>query len=720
MPRVRVAIRLRFTKLPNVTGERVFKDALTFAEPEDCSYQDLSDLVEKKLTFMEVPPSDFTVLFREDNGDLVVVDTAYFSELLQQWKRTAEQTRMTRPLQEAQNPFTEDENSRGSGHSGSSESVLEAAAVTFEVEVNKIRSLVSLDGGLSGELAPVPTVAVGGVASPVVPGTVGGPVARQVPLTAENLAKATLRLTPPVIMSGSDTLQPTTTGPLASPSSSPFSHVFVGDLTCPPASPSFLLRCVVLAVRFKMPRPDVTVAEIDLCDAVHPSQQITAVTFDATVQKAIRENLRSDHRQVVELSQLYVRRKNDVDRRFQTNAHPLLLRMDRGSRITVIRILPVPVALQPEAVVTVSDTAQRTTSVVNLCDLVGTARGSPGSSLAHLAPTAAFPLSGGSTSNSCSGVAPALAAASSSSSSSHSGGQRRTVFSFVSGGGSSGSGGGGAPVAGVIPSLLGQQLRSQQEQYVNRRPVEEELPFEPGVPHVTRRDVRQREPLVEQHTNKEVLRKERIRRRVEVSQTCLLCGLNCEEEEACMAKVRRLLEASSRNRGKQIPTIEALKAALSDRRGVPPGKTPTRLLSQATFVDLVTKSVHTVHIRCAHLCTSYQSGKDLEDFVLCELNMQVCTLCGLPGATVSCYHPDCNEMYHTVCALYSGGYVNFGKKDPYLPCPACPRHTQVVVSTSRKQDVLLTDPSCWEDGIAFDSRVVESTDLRDPDQNGGE
>uniref|UniRef100_A0A0A9XZ74 Transcription factor 20 n=1 Tax=Lygus hesperus TaxID=30085 RepID=A0A0A9XZ74_LYGHE len=65
--------------------------------------------------------------------------------------------------------------------------------------------------------------------------------------------------------------------------------------------------------------------------------------------------------------------------------------------------------------------------------------------------------------------------------------------------------------------------------------------------------------------------------------------------------------------------------------------------------------------------------------VLCDLAMQVCSLCGLAGATVACYHPDCGEMYHMVCALFSNGYVNFGQKDPYLPCPACPRHTLVKI-----------------------------------------
>jgi hypothetical protein len=130
-----------------------------------------------------------------------------------------------------------------------------------------------------------------------------------------------------------------------------------------------------------------------------------------------------------------------------------------------------------------------------------------------------------------------------------------------------------------------------------------------------------------------------------------------------------------------------------------------------------------VHPRCAHLCSAYQSGTELEDIAECELDMNVCALCGMPGACVACYHPQCKEVYHVVCALYSGGYVNFGQRDPFLPCPACPRHTQVPMSKKRREvgsNVLHVDHSCWEDGVAFDSRVVESTDLRDPDENDGQ
>lgn len=100
-----------------------------------------------------------------------------------------------------------------------------------------------------------------------------------------------------------------------------------------------------------------------------------------------------------------------------------------------------------------------------------------------------------------------------------------------------------------------------------------------------------------------------------------------------MPTVRSLLTANRQNRGTHIPTITELCHALSDRRVHPSlnkrqsGK-DERVVCQAHFVNLEHKSLHVIHPRCAHLCTAYQRGKEIEDFVLCELNMQICSLCG--------------------------------------------------------------------------------------------
>mmetsp|Transcript_73587 Transcript_73587/g.85489 ORF Transcript_73587/g.85489 Transcript_73587/m.85489 type:complete len:106 (+) Transcript_73587:3-320(+) len=103
-----------------------------------------------------------------------------------------------------------------------------------------------------------------------------------------------------------------------------------------------------------------------------------------------------------------------------------------------------------------------------------------------------------------------------------------------------------------------------------------------------------------------------------------------------------------------------------------------------------------------------------------------CSLCGQTGATVQCYHPECREAYHVLCAIFSNGYVNFGQRDPFLPCPACPKHTHVKcpdidaivepsgqLTSSRKRPRSVDGSS-----VSFDSSIVESGDLRDPDDEG--
>ena len=100
-----------------------------------------------------------------------------------------------------------------------------------------------------------------------------------------------------------------------------------------------------------------------------------------------------------------------------------------------------------------------------------------------------------------------------------------------------------------------------------------------------------------------------------------------------MPIVRSLLTANRQNRGTYIPTITKLRHALSDGRvstllsKKQSGK-DERVVCQSHFVNLEHKSLHVIHPRCAHLCTAYQRGKEIEDFVQCELNMHICSLCG--------------------------------------------------------------------------------------------
>lgn len=751
MARVRVSVRLKFVKLPNIDSERVFRDGIAFRDPDERSYDDLRAMVERKISFMELPISDFTIFYTEEHtGDRLVVDTALFSSLLRQWSRTAAKTRVAVP-QAVQGPALLGDSasqplgyndvrllarvhagaSAGSDSNGGSSSCSDddddakAPDVTVCFEVELARGSGRSPAGLSG-LALVPDL-VRTSAFPPHPTAGPSPAVQFAALTRENLSRlceSKPSATPPGNASAADASLNVHAqlGSTASPVDPAVDqHVRVNDLTCPPPTAKFFLRCVPLSIRFKTPKPGVTVAEMDLGDAEDVTQAITAVTFDDAVHKAIRDHLRSDRRQVLELRQVYVRRKSDVDMRYQTNPHPLLLRLDRSSKLEVVRMLatPAPLPGSGTGVITVREQLG-SAGVVDVSQLMGF-------QLQHNNRHAgrhggAVPSESGASLLLQGGIGGGAYPPPPMSSSSSSSGPRRTTFTM-----NSSSGNAGASVAlvnGVVPSAFGQELRARQEMLLQQLPPTATAPLEPGVPHVTACDVRQREALVEQHANREEQRKQRIRRKTEVSTRCLLCGLDCSDEEACMAIVREQLTKSMRNRGAQIPTFAEVKRDLCDRRRVAPGKEPTRLLCHHTFVNSTTRTVHAVHPRCAHLCTAYQSGGELEDIVETDLAMNVCSLCGMRGACIACYHPSCTEMYHVVCALYSGGYVNFGQRDPFLPCAACPRHTQVSIPTKPRTqssgNVLHVDHSCWEDGVAFDSRVVDSTDLRDPDENDGQ
>eukprot|EP00658_Telonema_sp_P-2_P042570 TRINITY_DN30587_c0_g1_i1.p1 TRINITY_DN30587_c0_g1~~TRINITY_DN30587_c0_g1_i1.p1 ORF type:complete len:141 (+),score=9.27 TRINITY_DN30587_c0_g1_i1:105-527(+) len=130
------------------------------------------------------------------------------------------------------------------------------------------------------------------------------------------------------------------------------------------------------------------------------------------------------------------------------------------------------------------------------------------------------------------------------------------------------------------------------------------------------------------------------------------------------------------------------------------------------------KELHKVHCRCAHLACDYQTGSDMATTVL-NASMAECNLCGEVGATVACLHPDCKKRYHTLCAVLSNGHVDFDQRDPYLPKPACPTHTNPGVK--RRRPVLLRwDMDTMDTSVgtaAFDSAIVNRYDLRDPDDD---
>lgn len=630
-PIIIVSLRICFCDLPDVMEERIFRDTMTILDLENHSLDDLESIIEKKIRFMEYRQYDFTMFCKDETGDRVVVDHSYYHSLMKKWSKIPSQQ---------DDSFAESQLSIAESRFTSKISV----SLSIEVELKKTH--------FDDQIPPVNS---------------SKPIA---PLTVENIAK---------VKAVSIGLSSADAGVCEGMSSNPkCCLVPINSLTCPPIS-SFYIRGVVVGIRFKTPKAGVEVVELDICDVSDSSIQISAISFDAIVRKAIKENLRADRRHVVELHNIYVRRKNDADIRYQSNVHPLLLRLDRHSKIEVVQILPVPLP-QPikESVVTVRPNMS-SGGLLEVGALVG--------------------------SNAMSNIKTSsyLSSASENSQLIHSQSDfRRNKFSQDSTY--------NFPLKSNVTSKL--EVSNKKDSI----PSQESLMM-----HITKKDVRAREETVTNYASKEEQRKERIRQRTEVSSQCILCGINLNDPANTEKLIRKLLSANRKNGGTHIPSLEELKLKLADNRVRPHDKHRIpRLLTLASFVNIETKTVHRVHCRCAHICTSYQQGNNIEDIVSCELAFNTCTLCDMPGATVRCYHPDCSEQYHSICALFSLGYVNFGKKDPYMPCPACPRHTQVELGKcSNSVAVLHEDSSCWDDEVVFDSRVVEATDLRDPDENGG-
>lgn len=695
--RVQVGLRLCFVKLPTLAEERIFRASLDFSDPESCTYQDLVAILENKLVFMEVynEMDIVTVFFKEEGGDRVVVDDCYFAHLVRQWYKAA-----------ARKGARASSNDSGS-RDGEPPAV--SVSASLEIEVTKPASYSNLSSSTPPPVVPATTSSSfhaqrqrAGADGTQALGPSKGGAASPMPLTIENLAKLPIASHPAPGTVANTEAQ----GGLAV-SAHPVlgeTKIRIGELTCPPRHAPFFIRCVILAIRFKTPKPGLTVAELDLGDREAPAtERISAVTFDEQVQRAIRQNLRSDLRQVVEIRNCVVRTKTETEKRFQTNPHPLQLRLDKSCNIEVVQLLAAPLVMQPDrpsAIVTIRDQTH-SVGILDLSDMASFGR----------------PRDGGG-----------MAVAGSSSSSS---GPARTVFSLSGGALKPKTGPPLSHAAATAPqlqtaALLGLHLQQQQQSIIG---VARDVPtptHEHGLPIVTAHDVKRREPLVEYQANRAEKQKERIRHRAELSMECFLCGLNVESESPCMDRVRYLLGCHNSRTGVTIPTFEQLREALSDqRRSVKAGsKRPkSRLYCETHFVNTSTRTLHVVHPRCAHLCTDYQEGKPMEEMVGYSRAMNICTLCGGEGACVRCYHPDCNEQYHTVCALFSNGYVNFGKKDPYRPCPACPRHTLVsmdndhILGADGDRPRREKNENLWAEDVVFDSDVVEDMDLRDPDEH---
>lgn len=467
----------------------------------------------------------------------------------------------------------------------------------------------------------------------------------------------------------------------------------IGDLLDHPPYSQFHIVGVIVELRLKR-HP---IMEVELCDADNAAIRITVVCFDESITNNLRRTLRGNGTERVELRGVLVVPKTARDVQYQANRHPMMLRISPNSfSVKVVGYIPGGVAptatsLAPPQVVEVAPKR----AVVAL--------GSDQPAASSASRTTFLSLK-----------------------SLHHG---SSAASHSSSGASTGSGGGQSnrTMLRLMPPTLPSTASSSSSAKATVAPYQE-----PGVPAVSLVDVHQRdECLVRSERRLDSLREQGAKKRA--STKCLLCGVDVEAPQAAMDLVRERLSRSRVNRGQHIPPFADLVQALADRRLLyqrlstsagDTSSTPiTRFYCKTRFVDLLSGTCHLVHPRCVHLCHAYQRGESTIEDVALHNSGRICSLCQDPGATVRCYHPECREEYHVICALFSNGYVNFGKRDPLLPAPACPKHTQVKCPTlaCRDENITAADRKRTRDdeasdSIVFDSGVVESGDLRDPDE----
>ncbi|RNF11993.1 hypothetical protein TraAM80_00553 [Trypanosoma rangeli] len=156
---VRLGIRLRFTKVPGVQGERVFRDTMTVTDPHDYGYQGIKDVVEKKLRFMDVPPCDFTVFHRDSKtGDTIVVDDPYWGELL---TALVDEAAVTATGTNRETLTGDRVDGRGEEEEEGGDEPIVEKAVSFDVEVHRERPLEPpSSGGPAGTVMPLTSEAL--------------------------------------------------------------------------------------------------------------------------------------------------------------------------------------------------------------------------------------------------------------------------------------------------------------------------------------------------------------------------------------------------------------------------------------------------------------------------------------------------------------------------------------------------------------------------------
>lgn len=185
-------------------------------------------------------------------------------------------------------------------------------------------------------------------------------------------------------------------------------------------------------------------------------------------------------------------------------------------------------------------------------------------------------------------------------------------------------------------------------------------------------------------------------------QTCFFCGVDSDSQESTEKFKKRLEKVfkktccvgkagqkSSSSLTSFLPSkLEEYQLLFGDprislKRNIHQdqgGKTVAakgRLWCRTRVTDPMTKKNHRVHPRCAHICWEYQQNRSMK-LAECSPNVgeecRICELCGEAGAVTKCYDPTCDRWFHSSCAIFAKGYIDFGQYDPFRPCASCPQH----------------------------------------------
>ena len=476
-----------------------------------------------------------------------------------------------------------------------------------------------------------------------------------------------------------DTLQRMTSESFAPPASVSVDTIPIHSLAAGLVRGRFRVEGRVRSVRKKF----ANICEVELVDVQHPQVSLTMITFS---QAKVDHLLAMKPGNCYEVKNVQCQAKNARDIQFATNTHTMKLVADDGTEIRPISDpLPNYRAMDELTTIIGSKTARD----------AATMRHSDSGDLDTASSSAVFTV----THNGSEHGLLASTSGSSATPKSQSGMGRVPRMTLLQRPPSSANSVLPSPVQPVLPQATVTPVRSQEV---------------PSV-HITARDA-QLEMVVAEEEAAQMASKGR---RVEADATCILCGYNLSEARD-RADMMRRLNLWAPGSFKVPPTFKELRSEMRDRRAQIPGyrEDVHRLYCRATFVHPMTKKLHRIHCRCAHLAREYQAGSNISAVVI-NAEMADCSICGEPGATVSCVHPECKKKYHTLCAILSKR-VDFDQRDPYLPKPSCPSHTNPAVSR-RRPVTLVWESAEGEDSVgqsaAFDSAVVYRHDLRDPDDD---